>query len=563
MLCGLLVVGLSQTCMGQEVAAPASSGDVSVEVSAAGKSGSPNADPAGRDLVADLQAAAVKSNRAEWGYWGTDPAKYTTWKTHTNRLIPIYTFGIGLSEHTGENSVYRSAERLQKLFGYLPERTVKQDANYMDQTDVYRLQKEAIASGKKRVVLFVFDGMDWQTTQAAAIAKTGSVTYTEGRGSGLAFQDYANVATDFGSMVTSPHNNGTSTNVDRQIVTSVGGKTRGGYDATLCGDTPWSTAPDIKYPIGQSDVQKHAYTDSASSATSMTAGIKTYNSAINVDFSGREVLPIAREIQTEGFAVGVVTSVPVSHATPACGYANNVNRNDYQDLTRDMLGQPSIFHPGGLSGLDVLVGGGWGESKDRDGGQGKNFVSGNRYLAPEDLEAISIANGGKYVVAERTKGKRGAEVLEQAVGDAIAGQHRLFGFFGVGGGHLPFQTADGGFNPVDSTDGKAEVYTENDLNENVTLAEMALAAIRVLNAKSDHWWLMVEAGDVDWANHSNNIDNSIGAVLSGDEAFRSVTEWIEQNGGWEDTAVIVTADHGHYFVLNQPEALVDNASSPQ
>ena len=55
---------------------------------------------------------------------------------------------------------------------------------------------------------------------------------------------------------------------------------------------------------------------------------------------------------------------------------------------------------------------------------------------------------------------------------------------------------------------------------------------------------MVEAGDVDWANHSNNIDNSIGAVLSGDSAFKSVTGWIEANGGWDDTVVLVTADHG-------------------
>ncbi len=30
---------------------------------------------------------------------------------------------------------------------------------------------------------------------------------------------------------------------------------------------------------------------------------------------------------------------------------------------------------------------------------------------------------------------------------------------------------------------------------------------------------MVESGDVDWANHANNLDSSIGAVFAGDEAF--------------------------------------------
>ena len=67
---------------------------------------------------------------------------------------------------------------------------------------------------------------------------------------------------------------------------------------------------------------------------------------------------------------------------------------------------------------------------------------------------------------------------------------------------------------------------------------------------------MVEAGDVDWANHSNNLDDSIGAVLSGDAAFKTVTDWVEANGGWSDTAVLLTADHGHYLVLDKPDALV-------
>jgi alkaline phosphatase len=67
---------------------------------------------------------------------------------------------------------------------------------------------------------------------------------------------------------------------------------------------------------------------------------------------------------------------------------------------------------------------------------------------------------------------------------------------------------------------------------------------------------MIEAGDVDWANHSNNIDNSIGAVLSGDEAFRTVTRWVESQSNWEETAVILTADHGHFFVLTDPQAFI-------
>ena len=118
----------------------------------------------------------------------------------------------------------------------------------------------AADAGKKRIILFVFDGMDWQTTRAAAIAKAREVTYDQGRGSGLHFQDYRGTTTDFGFFVTSPHNEGTAINVDRQIVTNPGGKIPGGYDATRGGSTPWEPSDDMEYPIGRGEVDLRAYT---------------------------------------------------------------------------------------------------------------------------------------------------------------------------------------------------------------------------------------------------------------------------------------------------------------
>ncbi len=85
------------------------------------------------------------------------------------------------------------------------------------------------------------------------------------------------------------------------------------------------------------------------------------------------MLSIGRQLQEQGYAVGVVTSVPISHATPAAAYASNVHRDDYQDLTRDLIGVPSVYHPGGLSGVDVLLGGGWGETKKETGLKAKTL----------------------------------------------------------------------------------------------------------------------------------------------------------------------------------------------
>jgi len=88
---------------------------------------------------------------------------------------------------------------------------------------------------------------------------------------------------------------------------------------------------------------------------------------------------------------------------------------------------------------------------------------------------------------------------------------------------------------------------------------MTRSALTVLAAEPDRpFALFVEAGDVDFALHDNNLDNAIGAVLSGEEAVRAIMEWVESHGGWDDTVLIVTADHGHYLVLDHPEALAGN-----
>ncbi len=513
------------------------------------------------DHVRALQFAAIESGSATWGHWGGSPDKYSSWTNHSNRLIPVYTFGMTLDGFDGEHSVYRSEEKLKAIYGFVPTESLNSAAEYFDQTQIYSLQQQAVASGKKYIFLVIFDGMDWQTTHAAATVRLGREGYKAGRGMGLHFLDYKSPVIDYGFMATSPRTDRYKLDVDAQTARNDDDR-MGGFDASLGGATPWSNGVVADYLMGKYRQRLHVVTDSASSATSMNSGIKTYNAAINVDEEGKQVTPLAQKLQAEnGFAVGVVTSVPISHATPAATYANNVSRDDYQDLCRDLIGRPSISHRvKSLKGVDVLIGAGWGDDKDAEDRQGKNYVPGNRYLTDEDMKAIDCRKGGTYEVAIRTSGKQGSALLNDAADTAIREQHRLLGFFGVPTGHLPFQTADGRFDPTRGAK-TAERYTAADITENPTLAEMTTAAIRVLHKRRDRFWLMVEAGDVDWANHENNIDDSIGAVFSGDDAVRVITAWIDKNQAWEQSALIVTADHGHFFNLVDPSALVPSAST--
>jgi len=521
------------------------------------------------DRVSRLQAEAEATGRASWGHWGDQPDRYAAWSNHSNRLIPVYAFGMRLDGVAGTRSIYRDEPRLRELYGRLPDHTLNPAAEYFDQTDIHRLQKEAAEAGKKIVVLVVFDGLDWHTTRSAAIAVRGRVDYAEGRGTGLFFQDYRGTVTDFGFCVTSPANDGTKFDVNAQAVRNPGGDRAGGYDASRGGATPWDPRASMRYLTGRDRDVPHPFTDSAASATSLCSGRKTYNDAINVGPSGEKLEPIARLLQSRGWAVGAVSSVPVSHATPACSYSNNVSRDDYQDISRDLLGEPSIAHRDPLPGLDLLVGGGFGVKRKEEADQGANFEPGNKYVADSTLAAIDAARGGRYRVATRTPDRRGADVLAEAARDAIARKLRLFGFFGAAEGHLPFQTADGGYDPGESRLEKSgEIdplhkkyggtirYTPADVAENPTLAEMTTAAMDVLSAKGP-FWLMVEAGDVDWASHANNIDTCIGAIESGDDAFRAAVGWIERHNAWNEAVVIVTSDHGHPFVLVDPRAFTD------
>ena len=538
------------------------------------------------DRLKDLQTAnvanaKVKGNRPyHFGSQGPGDV-FSNHASHSNRLIPVYTFGkkIRLDSVTGSNSRYRDAAKLQALYGFLPEHTVNPDAEYADQSDLYQVQRDAVASGVKHLFIVWFDGLDWVTTQAAAVAKTGKI-YTEGKGSGLIFQgDPTGGSAQYGYFVTSPTHDKNAPNVDDQTVQIPANSLAGGYDARIAGPNPWTLGPlgpkAPGYLKGQSAHGEdragvtavggvlHAYTDSSTSAAEFISGVKAYNNGINVSDDGRFVPTLFQQLQSEGWKVGTATSVPFDHASPAAMYAHNVHRDDYQDLARDMLGLSSISqqahkeaaHPG----LDVVLGVGFGQELNAKAlqAQGKDAVPGNAFIADADKAAIDVKNGGKYVVVQTTPGVNGAQGLAEAAEAAKAKDHRLFGLYGSKKlGHLPYRTTDGNYDPAPDLNGKAESYSPAELAEQPTLADMTRASLAVLGSDPKKpFALFVEAGDVDFALHSNNLDNAIGALYSGEDAIKAIVEWVEKNSNWDESAMIVTADHGHYLVIDDLQAI--------
>jgi alkaline phosphatase len=216
-------------------------------------------------------------------------------------------------------------------------------------------------------------------------------------------------------------------------------------------------------------------------------------------------------------------------------------------------------------GLDVVIGTGFGiPTNDRNLKiQGKNGVPGKLFLTDNDRAAIDVKNGGKYVCVETESGVSGGRAVLRAAREAARAGGRLFGFYGTSTlDHLPYRTADGRYDPAPSLDRKgnlapAETYSASVLESQPTLAQMTDAALTVLSARPGQpFILFVEAGDVDFALHANNLDNAVGAIYSGEEAVQTVIRWVETHSNWDESVLIVSSDHGHYLVVDDPQSLI-------
>ncbi|MEH1971920.1 MAG: esterase-like activity of phytase family protein [Nostoc sp.] len=462
----------------------------------------------------------------------------------------------------------------------------------------------------KNVIIMIGDGMGWEMARAASIykeiqnGKTGanlSDFYTQGKGQGLNFQTLQGygLATTYGTTIagingvfstansaldgTNPitgespvrpgftfdptFNQGNTPTGGAKVSDAAVGNLVG-YDPTKGGVNPWTPGNDPEYI-------KYSYPDSANTATTLYTGVKTYNNAVGVDIFENPLETILKTANEVGKSTGLVTSVPIDHATPAAAAAN-VNRRskydaDYPALDNILQQQLRVYQP------TVLLGGGHPLSAPGDllpAGVEPN--TSNEYISQSTYTELSTKptnNLYDYTFLER--GENAAQKLAETAAtiDPEKGD-RLFGLYGARGqnGNLPVSSANGDYSTtgldmfsvftnqgdnakVDTTrpllPGETDAsFIAKEVNENPTLNDLTNAALDVLGKDPDGFWLMVEGGDIDWSAHDNNIDNLIGTTLDFDKAVGSTIDWIEKNGGWEENQLIVTADHDHYLTLD-------------
>ncbi len=81
-------------------------------------------------------------------------------------------------------------------------------------------------------------------------------------------------------------------------------------------------------------------------------------------------------------------------------------------------------------------------------------------------------------------------------------------------------------------------------NQNVpSLPTMTKAAIHCMDGNPKGFYLMIEGGAVDWANHANEPGRMIEEQIDFVQAVEAVVEWVDKHSNWDDTLLILTADH--------------------
>jgi alkaline phosphatase len=230
-------------------------------------------------------------------------------------------------------------------------------------------------------------------------------------------------------------------------------------------------------------------TDSAAASSSWGGGIRVKNGSLNVGMKGEKPQPIFQKFKEKGKKVGCVTTVPITHATPA-GFCINIDNRGGQDIIAEMYL--------GLK-FDVMMGGGHKYFSDKRAG-------GN--LIPKYLTQ-------GYNVAENR-----AEML------ALDHSKPVLGLFAEDG--LPYE--------ID------RVHDQKLAKSTPSLAEMTVKAIELMKDHKDGFALQVEGGKVDWAAHANDLSGLIFDQLAFDEAVGKAIEFAEKDG---ETLVIITTDHGN------------------
>lgn len=229
--------------------------------------------------------------------------------------------------------------------------------------------------------------------------------------------------------------------------------------------------------------------DSASTATSIATGYKTYSGMINTDETGTYTYgTIAEKLhEQKDWKVGIISSVNLNHATPAAFYAHQPNRNNYYEIGVELVESGFEYFAGG--GLKKVTG----NDKDK-----------------ENLYDIAKAAGYKVTTTQAE-----AEAVSAADGKVILIDEHL-------------------------ADDDAMDYELDRVDGEWALADYVAKGIEVLDNDTG-FFMMCEGGKIDWACHANDAGSTVSDTLALADAVQVAIDFAKEHP--EETLILVTGDH--------------------
>jgi len=286
------------------------------------------------------------------------------------------------------------------------------------------------------------------------------------------------------------------------------------------------------------DFVKKEPTDSAASATAMATGVKTYNGAINVDVNKARLETVMERAEKLGKASGVVTTVMFAHATPACFVAHNEERSNFIEIAREM-----IFE----SPVDVIMGCGH-PYYDKKGHPVEKPVF--KYVGGKDTwNALFSGNAGGDADGDGISDPW-VLIQSQAEFQSLSSGPTPKRVIGIPYIYHTLQEERGG-------DVNAAPFEVHIIESMPTLEEMTAAALNILDEDKDGFFLMVEGGAVDWAGHDMEAGRLIEEQIDFNKAVEAVVNWVEKHSTWDETLVIVTADHETGYITGPGSGLFE------
>lgn len=246
----------------------------------------------------------------------------------------------------------------------------------------------------------------------------------------------------------------------------------------------------MQFPVASAAMTYSAssnVTDSAAAGTALSTGTKTKNSMLGMAPDTTDVYSIAVDLAKLGYGIGIGTTVAADDATPGAFYAHVPNRGMSYEIDTQFA----------TSGVTFLAGAGLRSIKN-DKGEYTDVLD---RLAANNYQVVYGPDGINDIKSDKV-------VLLSPIG----------------------------------TDANNAGYTIDSIAGSLNITQITEACLKQLQKTSpEHFFMMIEGGNIDHALHANDGGAAIKEILSFNEALEVAYRFYQQHP--DETLIVVTADH--------------------